>query len=124
MQLTQAEWVWADAHATLTITELSGVCGVSRYELDELVDYGSLVPLRAENENGLVFTADCVAPLREARKLRTDFDLDLFAVSLALGYLQRIDALERQLRALQAQLPGHVHAPARDGPERWHEPHP
>jgi len=124
MQLTQAEWVWTDAHTTITITELSRVCGISRAELDELVEYGSLVPLDgAPDEGAPVFTADCVAPLRAAGKLRQDFDLDLFAVSLALGYLQRIDALERQVRALQAHLPRHVHAPVREGPGLWHEPH-
>jgi chaperone modulatory protein CbpM len=45
-------------------------------------------------------------PLRTAGKLRQDFDLDLFTVGLLLGYLNRIEALERQVRTLKAQTPG------------------
>lgn len=123
MQLTQAEWVWMDSRSTVTMTELTGVCGMTRPELDELVEYGSLVPLRAGGADQPVFAADCVAPLRAAGKLRTDFDLDLFTVSLALGYLRRIDELERQVRALEAQLPRQARAPVREGPGHRHEPH-
>lgn len=122
MLLTQAEWVWMDSRSTVTLTELTSVCGLSRAELDELVEYGSLVPLHRGEQDQPVFTADCVAPLRAAGKLRLDFDLDLFAVSVALGYLQRIDELERQVRALQAQLP-HPEPETQEGHGNGHAPH-
>ena len=51
------------------------------------------------------FSADCVVPLRAACKLRIDYDLDLFTVALLMGYLNRIDGLERQLQSLRAELP-------------------
>ena len=35
----QAEWIWLDTSETVTMTELSQYCGLSRAELDELVDY-------------------------------------------------------------------------------------
>lgn len=44
---------------------------------------------------------------RSVSRLRLDFDLDLFTVALLIGYLNRIEALERQVQSLQAQLPGH-----------------
>lgn len=96
-----------DPGEAVTVSELSQVCAVSEAELDELVDYGVLVPLdRAQPER--LFSAECVTPLRTASQLRRDFDLDLFTVAMLLGYLHRIVALERQLRSLQAQLTAQV----------------
>jgi len=123
MHLTQAEWVWTDQRETVTAGELCAVCGLSTAELDELVDYGAIAPLAPAGQAERAFAADCVVPLRAAGRLRLDFDLDLFTVSLLLGYLRRIDALERQVRSLQAHLPAHAHLPAREGPGSWKEPH-
>lgn len=100
----QAEWLWLDEHNTVTLSELSRFCAMSTDEVDELVEYGALLPLEQGREE-LVFSAQCITPLRTAGKLRLDFDLDLFSVAMLLGYLNRIDALERQVRALQAQVP-------------------
>lgn len=104
---TQApELAWLDERETVSVAELSRVCALSAAELDELVEYGALVPLRRLPQE-VVFSAGCVMPLRIAGKLRRDFDLDLFAVSILLGYLVRIEGLESQLRSIQAQLPRH-----------------
>ena len=123
MHLTQAEWVWTDRREAVTAAELCAVCGLSTAELDELVDYGAIAPLPHAEQAETAFAAECVAPLRTAGRLRLDFDLDLFTMSLLLGYLRHIDALERQLRSLQAHLPAHAHVPAREGPGIWKEPH-
>jgi chaperone modulatory protein CbpM len=98
---------WLDEGATITITELSRACALSPEELDELVGYGAIEPLRAPQREPL-FAADCVMPLRAAARLRRDFDLDLVAISLLLDYQQRIDGLERRLRSLEARLPAPV----------------
>ena len=100
----QAEWMWLDERTTVTLSELSRFCAISPTEVDELVEYGALLPLVQEREE-LVFSAQCIAPLRTAGKLRLDFDLDMFSVAMLLGYLNRIEALERQVRSLQAHLP-------------------
>ena len=99
------EWTFLDARETFSLMELSQVSGLSASELDELMDYGALVPLSAKQKPNL-FSAEWVIPLRKAGRLRHDFDLDLFSVAIVLGYVSRIDALERELCALQAQLPG------------------
>jgi chaperone modulatory protein CbpM len=99
-----SEWTWLDTRETVSISELSQVCGLSAAELDELVDYGALAPLMMDRE-AHVFSATWVSPLRTASKLRRDFDLELFSVAMLLGYLNRIEALERELKAAQAQLP-------------------
>jgi chaperone modulatory protein CbpM len=105
------EWIWLDTQETVSSSELSQVCGLSPAELDELVDYGALTPIADAKPETLGdarqrYSAEWVSPLRVAVKLRQDFDLDLFTVAMVLGYLTRIESLERQLNALKAQLPG------------------
>jgi chaperone modulatory protein CbpM len=113
---------WLDARETVTAADLSRACGLSAAELDELIEYGALNPIR-RNESERVFSAECVAPLRAAGRLRLDFDLDIFAVSILLGYLNRIDELERELKSLRAHLPRHTQVHRDDGPAPWREPH-
>lgn len=112
---------WLDARETLTAAELSRTCGMSPEQLAELVEYGALVPIDRTVAEPL-FSGVWVAPLRKAARLHRDLDLDLFAVAILLGYLTRIDELERELHSLRAHLPGHTHA-SREGPQPWREPH-
>jgi len=113
-------WSWLDASEVIEASELSRVCGLSADEVEELVGYGALRPLSSAEPSR--FSAACVAPLRQACKLRQDFDFDLFTVALLVDYLNRIDELERELRSLHAHLPHPLRA-QRDGPPPWHEPH-
>ena len=96
---------WLDAREAVTLAELAQICALSVDELDELMEYGALAPMQDVRTERL-FSAECVMPLRTAGKLRQDFDLDLFTVGLLLGYLNRIEAMERQIRSLQARQPG------------------
>lgn len=107
MQTASTEVTWLDARQSITLTDLAQVCGLSPAELDELVDYGALVPLgtRATVQTLHQFSAEWVTPLRTASRLRRDFDLDVFSMGMLLGYLNRIDELERDMRSLRAQLP-------------------
>jgi hypothetical protein len=41
--------------------------------------------------------------VRRASGLRRDFDLDTHALSIVLGYAERVDALEAELRSLRAR---------------------
>lgn len=117
------EWTWREAREIVGFDELASACAMTAAELDELVEFGALAPL-GRNEEGLVFAAECMLPLREACRLRSDFDLDLFTAGLLLRYLQRIDTLERRVKSLEAQLPAHARHPEREGPDLWHEPRP
>lgn len=105
MEQQMLDVAWLDAREAVTLAELAQICALSAAELDELMDYGALVPMQDVRQERL-FSAECVMPLRTAGKLRRDFDLDLFTVGLLLGYLNRIEALERQVRSLEAHLPG------------------
>ena len=121
MKAQVVEVAWLDARETVTVTELSSACGLSAAELNELVEYGALAPLQ-HNQPERAFSAEWVVPLRTAGRLRQDFDLDLFAVAILLGYLNRIEELEREVKSLRAHLPTHTHR-RDDGPESWREPH-
>ena len=99
--LPSVEMIWLDSRETVSLEELSRVCGLSTDELTELVDYGALAPLESSAPESF-FSADCIVQLRTVCKLRLDFDLDVFTVAVLMGYLDRIDQLERQVRSLQA----------------------
>lgn len=116
------EFTWTDVRDTVTAAELARSCGLDTDEVRELLEYGALRPLPYTSSEPL-FSADVLPALREAARLRRDFDLDLFAVAMLLGYLDRIEVLERQVRSLQAQLPFHVPPAHREGPQPWREPH-
>ena len=120
MKPTAPDWTWLDAGAVIAQPELARMCGLSMAELDELVDYGALLPA-ASGAEGRTFSGEWVAGLREAARLRATFDLDLFTLALLLGYLQRIHRLEQQVRSLQAHA-GPQLLP-REGPAPWREPH-
>lgn len=122
MSTQSVQVTWLDSRVTLTAAELSSTCGMSPEQLAELVEYGALAPLD-KSEAEPHFSGACVAPLRKAARLYRDFDLDLFAVAMLLGYLNRIDELEREVHTLRAHLPGHAHLSAREGPQPWREPH-
>jgi chaperone modulatory protein CbpM len=120
-----SEWHWLDAHETIPAKDLCRSCRISAAELGELVEYGALQPIAGSQEH-LAFSAEWVAPLREAARLRRTFDLDLFTVVLVLDYLNRIATLERELKSLRAQLPAHAPVPSHpphEGPAPWREPH-
>ena len=122
MATEPSDWTWLDPQRRIDQAELAHMCSLTAAELDELVEYGALVPVIGESATVRQFSASCVAPLREAVRLRSWYDLDLFTVSLLLQYLQRIAQLEEQLRPLQAHVPHPGQLP-REGPTPWREPH-
>lgn len=99
------DWQWLDAGAPLNLMELSTVSAISATEIEELISYGALHPLNADQTIQL-FSGQCVAPLRTAGKLRRDYDLDLFTVVIMMDFLVRIETLESQLTSLKARHPG------------------
>lgn len=94
--------VCLDAMAEVTWAELVSASGLAEPELRELVHYGALVP-RDPAAPTLTFEARWITVARSASRIRHDFELDLHAVSIVLGYLERIERLEAELRLLHAQ---------------------
>lgn len=70
-----------------------------------------------------MFSPTCVSLLRNVRSLRRDHDLDLFMVGVLIGYMNRIEELEQEVRTLKAHLPRYVVLAHREGPPPWREQH-
>lgn len=122
MQPTPPDWLLLDEYRILAPGELAEMCGMDAADIDELVEYGALE--RVANADAVSgFSAVLVAPLREAVRLRADYDLDLFTVGVLLGYLRRIAQLEREVRSLRAHLGQSHQLLPREGPGTWREPH-
>lgn len=92
-----------DSVTEVTWTQLVSASGMPEFEVRELVHYGALVP-RDPDAPVWTFEARWLVVARTASRLRRDFELDLHGVSVVLGYVERIDALESELRRLRAQL--------------------
>lgn len=122
MQPHEGELEWLATQRHIEQVELEHTCGLSAAEIEELVEYGALLPQRTADDGRRRFSAEYLEPLRQAARLRHHYDLDLFVVGLVVGYLARIERLEERIRALQAQLPHPAHA-QREGPAPWREPH-
>jgi chaperone modulatory protein CbpM len=111
MKIEMTEVRWVDQHGACTLHELVEASQLSAEELRELVELGVLQPLQAAGPESPApgaeprFAAECLVTVRAVRRLRQDFDLDAHGVSVALALIERIESLERQLRALRAQLP-------------------
>jgi chaperone modulatory protein CbpM len=104
MGAERSELEWLDADCEVSFVELVQLSGLTENELRELVEYGALAPKRTEAAQW-IFSGACVVTVRAAQRLRRDFELDLNALSVAMGLLERIHALEAELRALHAQRP-------------------
>ena len=95
--------VCLDASVEVTWTELVSAAGLPEEELRELVRYGALVPRDPEAPTW-TFEARWLVVARTASRIRHDFELDPYGVSVVLGYVERIERLEAEIRALRAKL--------------------
>lgn len=102
MQSETHHTIWLDSSQLVSISDLVDLSGLTEREVHELVEFGALVPLDAE-EIPWRFSADCVVTVRKASRLRDDLELDSHAVVLALTLLEQICALEAELVQARAQ---------------------
>lgn len=87
----------------VTWVELQRASGLAEAELAELVRYGALVP-RDPAAPAWTFEARWIVVARHASRLKREYELDPYGVSVVLSYCERIERLEAELRALRAQL--------------------
>ena len=92
-----------DTVTEVTWTQLVTASGLPEVEVRELVRYGALIP-RDPDAPIWTFEARWLVVARTACRLRHDFELDAHGLSVVLSYVERIDALEAELRRLRAQL--------------------
>ena len=91
-----------DTMAEVTFTELAAASGLPESELRELVRYGAVVP-RDPNASAWTFEARWLVVARTASRIRHDFELDPHAVSVVLGYVERIERLQAEIRTLRSR---------------------
>jgi chaperone modulatory protein CbpM len=103
MKTPADEAVRLDEFTEITWTQLVSACGLPEGEVRELVRYGALVP-RDPQAPTWTFEAHWLVVARHASRLRRDFDLDPHGVSVLLSFVERIEALESELRSLRARL--------------------
>jgi hypothetical protein len=104
MQVESDIALWLDTSQTLSIEDLANLSGLATVDIRELVDSGALKAIETP-EKTWTFSADCVVTARKAARLRDDPELDVDALALVLGFLDRIRTLEEELARLRAQLP-------------------
>jgi hypothetical protein len=104
MQIEATEVIWLEQHE-LSLPELSELSGLPKTLLEQLMDSGAIAPVARRRDQEVRFGAAALHVARTARRLQTDFELDMDALTLALGLLDRIAELEAQIQALRARLP-------------------
>ena len=102
MNVEIVEAVTLDEQGFVTLDQLALAAELPVEELRALVDYGALAPVDPAAASW-TFTASWVVVARTAGRLRRDFELDAHSLSVVLGYVQRVEALEAELRALRAR---------------------
>lgn len=104
------EALFLEEHILIALEELAQASGLSTQDVIELVEYGVFEPVGTDvvghgDMRAWRFAARCIVTARTASRLRQDFDLPTSGLALVLSLLERIETLERQVRALEAQLP-------------------
>ena len=102
MNVEIVEAVTLDEKGFVTLDQLALAAELPVEELRELVDDGALAPVDPA-ATSWTFTASWVVVARTAGRLRRDFELDAHSLSVVLRYVQRVEALEAELRALRAR---------------------
>jgi hypothetical protein len=87
----------------VTFTQMVMASGLSESDVRELVRYGALVP-RNPDDAAWTFETRWMFVARKASRLRREFELDAHGVSVVMSFLERIESLEAELRAVRAQL--------------------
>jgi chaperone modulatory protein CbpM len=103
MNITVSEWIWLNEHGVCSAQHLADVSGLSHAELEELIENGVIVPID-EKAQPQSFQLHYVVTANTARRLRDDFELDLNGMVLALTLMRRVDELQKELKAVLAQL--------------------
>jgi chaperone modulatory protein CbpM len=103
MNMTISESIWLNDHGVCSAQHLVDVSGLSKEELDELIEMGVIVPMD-EHAQPQAFQLRYIVTANAARRLRDDFELDRNGVALALTLMRRINDLQEELSAMRARL--------------------
>ncbi|MBK5963276.1 MerR family transcriptional regulator [Thiocystis minor] len=106
---TVIEGIVLDEAVTVSLTELTQLCGANGRVIELMVVEGMLRPQGGQPEDWR-FSGEEVRRARRAVRLQRDLDLNLAGAALALDLLDELDRLRERLHALERQL-GETRAP-------------
>jgi chaperone modulatory protein CbpM len=102
-----ADLIQLNEQHTLSFDDLIKLSGLSRATLQLLVENGALTPSHLNKESGNIpnintwhFSSHHLITIRTLSRLQHDFELENNSLSLIMLYLERIQALETQLKFL------------------------
>lgn len=98
------EGIVLDEGLTVTLTELTQLCGSSARTLQVMVTEGVLRPRQGQAPAEWRFDGLEVRRARRAQRLRHDLDLNLAGTALALDLLDELETLRARVRMLEHQL--------------------
>ena len=107
MNIETIEALRVDELGEITFAQLIEYSGMTDADLRELVDYGALVPVDPATSSWM-FRAGNLTIARNAGRLRREFDLDPHGIAVLLRFIERIEELEAELRALRAGVAAHA----------------
>jgi chaperone modulatory protein CbpM len=103
VEIEISEALYLDESGEVSVAQLIEQSGLSEAELHALVECGALAPSDVGAATW-TFSSLCVVVARSARRLREDLALeDPHSLAVVLRLEQRIEALERELRATRAR---------------------
>ena len=108
MQIDYMEALWIDERVEVPLAELAERSGLTESQLRELVEYGALDPIDPDAAHW-TFRSHCISAARIAYRLHHDFDLAPEGLAVAMGLVERVIALEAELRDLRARTPRIFH---------------
>lgn len=94
----------------VSVQELARMCELNLREMGELLEYDLIKPLPGFVEPPM-FSQEIAHQLLRANRVRSDFDLDLFAVVIIMDYQLQIDALQSKIQMLTIALSERSRAP-------------
>jgi len=93
MKIEVTELTWLDERVEYSLDDLAERSHLSRADIQLLVDWGAFSPRDAR----------ALETARTAARLRSDFEVDLHGVALAITLLKRIEQLETEVCGLRAR---------------------
>jgi chaperone modulatory protein CbpM len=100
---TRIEGIVLDEGLTVTLSELTQLCGSSGRVVRLMVTEGLLRP-KGESPDDWRFDGLEVRRARRAVRLRRDLNLNLAGTALAIDLLEELEQLRERLRILEHQL--------------------
>jgi chaperone modulatory protein CbpM len=103
MNIEICEALRIDERGAIDWAQLIELSGVPESDLRELVEEGALAPVDLGSPSWS-FDAQALVLARAAGRLRRELDLDAHGLAVVLRFVERIDELEAEVRALRAGI--------------------